>query len=67
MSYGVDLVGLFRDAADVVDQIAKGAKPAELPIAQSSRFHLAINLKSAMALAITLPVTFTARADEVIE
>ena len=67
MSYGVDLVGLFRDAADVVDQIAKGAKPAELPILQSSRFHLAINLKSATALGISLPVAFTARADEVIE
>jgi putative ABC transport system substrate-binding protein len=67
MSYGVDLVGLFRDAADVVDQIAKGANPAELPILQSSRFHLAINLKSATALGITLPVAFTARADEVIE
>ena len=67
MSYGVDLVGLFRDAAGVVDQIAKGAKPAELPILQSSRFYLAINLKSATALGITLPVTFTARADEVLE
>ena len=67
MSYGVDLVGLFRDAAGVVDQIAKGAKPAELPIVQSSRFYLAINLKSATALGITLPAAFTARADEVIE
>jgi putative ABC transport system substrate-binding protein len=67
MSYGVDLVGLFRDAAGVVDQIAKGAKPAELPILQSSRFYLAINLKSATALGITLPAAFTARADEVIE
>jgi ABC-type uncharacterized transport system substrate-binding protein len=47
MSYGIDLVGLFRDVAGVVDQIAKGANPAELPILQSSRFYLAINLKSA--------------------
>jgi ABC-type uncharacterized transport system substrate-binding protein len=61
MSYGVDLVGLFRDVAGVVDQIAKGAKPAE------SRFYLAVNLKSAATLGITLPVAFTARADEVIE
>ena len=67
MSYGVDLVGLFRDGADVVDQIAKGAKPAELPILQSSRFYLAINLKTATALGITLSAAFTARADEVIE
>jgi putative ABC transport system substrate-binding protein len=67
MSYGIDLVGLFRDVADVIDQIAKGAKPAELPIVQSSRFDLAVNLKSATALGITLPVAFTARADEVIE
>ena len=67
MSYGVDLVGLFRDGADVVDQIAKGAKPAELPILQSSRFYLAINLRTATALGITLSAAFTARADEVIE
>jgi putative ABC transport system substrate-binding protein len=67
MSYGIDLVGLFRDVADVVDQIAKGAKPAELPIVQSSRFYLALNLKSATALGITLPLALTARADEVIE
>jgi len=67
ISYGIDLVGLFRDVASIVDQIAKGANPAELPIVQSSRFYLAVNLKSATALGITLPVTFTARADEVIE
>src|SRR5262249_850450 len=67
MSYGVDLVGLFRDAADVVDQIAKGANPAELPILQSSRFHLAINLKSATELGINLPVAFTALAAAVLE
>jgi putative ABC transport system substrate-binding protein len=67
MSYGIDLVGLFRDVAGVVDQIAKGAKPAELPIVQSSRFYLAVNLKSATALGITLPLALTARADEVIE
>jgi putative ABC transport system substrate-binding protein len=67
MSYGIDLAGLFRDVAGVVDQIAKGAKPAELPIVQSSRFYLAVNLKSAAPLGIILPVAFTARADEVIE
>jgi ABC-type uncharacterized transport system substrate-binding protein len=67
MSYGIDLVGLFRDVAGVVDQIAKGANPAELPIVQASRFHLAVNLRSATALGLTLPLAFTARADEVIE
>jgi len=67
MSYGIDLVGLFRDVAGVVDQIAKGANPAELPIVQTSRFHLAVNLRSATALGLTLPLAFTARADEVIE
>jgi putative ABC transport system substrate-binding protein len=67
MSYGVDLVGLFRDVADVVVRVIKGAKPAELPIMPSSRFYLAINLKTATALGITLPLAFTARADEVFE
>ena len=67
MSYGVDLVGLFRDAAGVVDQIAKGAKPAALPIALSSRFYLAVNLRTATALGITLPLALAARADEVFE
>jgi putative ABC transport system substrate-binding protein len=67
MSYGIDLVALFRDVAGVVDQVAKGAKPAELPIVQSSRFHLAVNLKTAATLGITLPLALTSRADEVIE
>src|SRR3981081_499103 len=67
ISYGIDLVGLFRDVAGVVDQIAKGANPAELPIVQASRFLLAVNLKSATALGITLPLALTARADDVIE
>jgi putative ABC transport system substrate-binding protein len=67
MSYGVDLVGLFRDVADVVVRVIKGAKPAELPIMPSSRFYLAINLKTATALGITLTLAFTARADEVFE
>ncbi len=50
-----------------MDQIAKGANPAELPIRQPSHFHLAVNLKSAAMLDIAVPVSFTARADEVIE
>ena len=67
MSYGVDLVGVFGDVANVVDQVAKGRKPAELPIVQVSRFHLAINLKTAKALGVDLSPTLLARADEVIE
>jgi putative tryptophan/tyrosine transport system substrate-binding protein len=67
MSYGIDLADLFRDIADVVDHVAKGRKPAELPIAPPSHFHLALNLKTAAALGIAVPQTLLARADEVIE
>src|SRR5208282_4545369 len=67
LSYGIDLVGLYRDAAGYVDRIAKGAKPAELPIAQPTHFDTAINLKTAASLGITLPPSLTARADEMIE
>jgi putative ABC transport system substrate-binding protein len=67
MSYGTDLIGVFGDIAVVVDQIVKGANPADLPITPSSRFHLAVNLKSASALGIALPLALTARADEVFE
>ena len=67
MSYGVDLVGVFEDVAVIVDQVAKGRKPAELPITQSSRFHLAINLNTARALGVDLPPTLLASADEVLE
>jgi len=67
MSYGVDLVGVFEDVAVIVDQVAKGRKPAELPITQSSRFHLAINLNTAKALGVDLPPTLLASADEVLE
>ena len=67
MSYGVDLVATIRDVADYVDRIAKGAKPAELPIAQPTHFDMALNLKTAASLGITLPPSLTARADEVIE
>jgi len=67
LSYGIDLVGLFRDAAGYVDRIAKGTKPADLPIVQPTHFDMAINLKSAADLGIALPVSLTGRADEVIE
>ena len=67
ISYGFDLVGLFRDIAGYVHQIARGAKPSEMPIEHSLRFHMAVNLKTAAALGITLPDSFIARANEVIE
>jgi putative ABC transport system substrate-binding protein len=67
MSYGIDLVGLFADAGDYVDRIARGANPADMPIEQSTRFHMTINLKTADKLGIAVPIAFTARANEVFE
>lgn len=67
MSYGVDLVRVLGDAADYVDRIARGAKPAELPIEQPTHFEMAINLKTARALGIAVPQSLLVRADEVIE
>jgi putative ABC transport system substrate-binding protein len=67
MSYGVDLAGLFRDMGDYVDRIAKGGKPADLPIEHATRFHMAINLKAAVRLGVSLSNAFTARANEVFE
>jgi ABC-type uncharacterized transport system substrate-binding protein len=67
ISYGFDLIGLFGDIAGYVHQIARGGRPAEMPIEQSVRFHMAVNLKTAATLGISLPDTFVARANEVRE
>ena len=67
MSYGVSLPSLFQRSAYFVDRILKGAKPADLPVEQPTKFELVINQKTAKALGLTIPASVLARADEIIQ
>ena len=67
MSYGANFTDLWRRAGDFVDKILRGAKPADLPVEQPTKFDLFVNLKTTKALGLTIPEAFLVRADGLIE
>jgi putative ABC transport system substrate-binding protein len=67
MSYGPDVLDLFVKAATYIDQILKGAKPADMPVEQPTSFHFKISLRAAKALGLSIPESVLVQADEVIE
>ena len=67
ISYGPDFPDMYGRAAELVDKILRGTKPADIPVEQATKFDLVVNLKTAKALGLTIPESFLVRADEVIE
>ena len=67
MSYGIDPVGMYRQSASYVDRILRGANPTDLPVEVPTKYQTALNLKTAKALGLDVPLSLMVRADEVIE
>ena len=67
LAYGVDFLHIWRQSAVLIDRVLQGAKPADLPIQQATRFELIVNVKTAKSLGLTIPSSLLARADQVIE